>query len=282
LLAVTRSTLLRLVALVALVPPLVACSDRPSAAPPPTTAATAPAPGAGRPSVTYGIEATPDGLPVVAVTESAVTVDGTPLGEGELATIKKGKRSDGLVRALEQWRKTHAGDAGRDAGREERAAFDFDRALTWDVIAAVAAAAGQAGYGRAVLLTRHPRGGDVVPSYLELAVRAPGHPKSADRELHVSLSSRGAVMLRWLEGSKQVGDVVSGDAAVLRLAPLVEHGWNERGLHRDANDARRDRAILHVEKDAPYDLVIAAVDALHAPKRKLGASDVPALEVTVE
>ena len=89
-------------------------------------------------------------------------------------------------------------------------------------------------------------------------------------------------MLRWMEGSKQIGEVVSGDAAVLRLAPLVERGWNERGVHRDANDARRDRAILHVDHDAPYDLVIAVVDALHAPKRKLAADDVPALEVTVD
>ena len=270
---------LPIAALVALGTLVAACGGPPPAAPSQPTAASAPAPGAGRPSVTYGIEGTPEASPVVAVTDSSLSVDGAPLGDADLASIKKGKRSEGLVRALEQWRKAHSVDASA-----ARAGFDFERAATWDVVGATLGAAGLAGYPRALLLTRHPREGGVVPSYLELAVRGGGHPreKTADRELHVSVSAHGSVLLRWMEGSKQVGDVVSGDAAVLRLAPLVERGWNERGMHREANDARRDRAILHVERDAPYDLVIATVDALHAPKRKLAANDVPALEVVVE
>jgi hypothetical protein len=74
-------------------------------------------------------------------------------------------------------------------------------------------------------------------------------------------------MLRWMEGSKQIGDVVSTDAAVTRLAPPVEHEWRERGLFHEANDKRIDQIVLHVEPDTPYTLVITVLDAISATKR---------------
>lgn len=119
----------------------------------------------------------------------------------------------------------------------------------------------------------------MFPSHLDVEVRAE-KKKTTDRELHVSLSSHGSVMLKWMEGSKQLGDVVSSEAVVTRLEPFVTRGWNERGLHREPNDTQLDQVVLHIERDAPYALVVVVLDALHSPRRKLGGSDVPALNIS--
>jgi hypothetical protein len=256
---------------------LAACSGQGTASPPPTTAAvTAPAADAGRPSVTYGVEGMPEGVPVVVMNSAGVTVDGARLADVDVAAIKKAKRSDGLFRALQDWKRAHAAESA--AGR---AAFEFDRETPWAVVENVVGTAAHAGYPHAVFLTRLPKDGGVFPSHLDLDVRL-DKKKTSDRELHVSLSSRGAVMLKWMEGPKQLGDVVSSEAVVARLEPFIARGWNERGLHREPNDRQFDRALLHVERDTPYILVIVALDALHSPKRNVGGKDIPALNVNVD
>ncbi|HVH47565.1 MAG TPA: hypothetical protein VM925_34755 [Labilithrix sp.] len=255
---------------------VAACGGQGPASSPPTTAAsTAPAADAGRPSVAYGIEGTPEGVPLVVMNAAGVTVDGANLDEADVASIKKGKRSDGLFRALQERKKAHATDSA--AGR---AAFDFDRETPWAAVESAVGAAARAGYPRAALLTRLPKDGAVFPSHLELEVRL-DKKKTSERELHVSLSSHGSVMLRWMEGSKQIGDVVSSEAVVTRLEPFITRGWNERGLHREPNDRQFDQAVLHIERDTPYAVVVVALDALHSAKRKLGGTDVPALTVNV-
>jgi hypothetical protein len=258
--------------IVPLVAVLAACGGHGSAPPPQTTASsTTPAPDAGRPSVTYGIEGTPAGAPVVTMNAAGVTVDGTSLG----APIKDGKRNDRLLHALQAWKKAHAAESA--AGR---AAFDLDRETPWAAVESVVATAAQAGFPRAAFLTRLPKDGGVSPSHLDLE----GHldkKKAEGRELHVSLSSRGAVMLKWMEGAKHIGDVVSSEAVVTRLAPYIGREWNERGLHREPNDRQFDRAMLHLERDTPYVLVVVVLDVLHSAKRTFEGKEVPALAVVV-
>jgi hypothetical protein len=267
-------TMPRIAAFVMLV--VAGCGGGRGSAPPPMTAAsTTPSADAGRPSVLYGIEGAPEGVPVVAMSTSGVTVAGTKLSEGDVAAIRKARRSDGLVRALEAWKTAHPTEAATG-----RVAFEFDRDTTWAVALGTLGTAAHAGYPHVALLTRLPKEGAVFPSHLDLEVRL-DKKKSEGRELHLSLSGHGAVMLKWMEAGKQLGDVVSSDAVTTKLAPVLDRGHNERGLHREPGDQQMDQAVLHVEADTAYALVVVALDALHSPKRTLGGKTVPALHAYI-
>jgi biopolymer transport protein ExbD len=52
-----------------------------------------------------------------------------------------------------------------------------------------------------------------------------------------------------------------------RLAAQIQKEWETNGLHRDASDDTRDRAVLHTRNSAPYAEVVAALDALRETKR---------------
>lgn len=192
-----------------------------------------------------------EGAPEVGLKDGHdVTLDGAKVAE---AGPKK--KPDGLGHALEQ-KRSPAG----------RVAYAFDRDTPWAVVRGVLDTAAKAGYPHASFVTRVVRESVAHPGHLDVEVATEKKP-TAERQLHVSLSSRGAVMLRWLEGTKQIGDVVAADAAVTRLAPPVEREWNERGLFHEANDKRVDQIVLHVEPDAPYILVLTVLDAISATKR---------------
>jgi len=40
-----------------------------------------------------------------------------------------------------------------------------------------------------------------------------------------------------------------------------------QGQHRAEGDQKLDRAVLHVQNDAPFSEIVALLDALHAPRR---------------
>jgi hypothetical protein len=134
------------------------------------------------------------------------------------------------------------------------------------VVRSLLGTAAKAGYPHASFVTRVVRESVSHPGHLDVEV-ATEKKTTADRQLHVTVSARGAVMLRWMEGTKQIGDVVSTDAVVTRLAPPVEREWNERGQFREANDKRFDQISLHVEPDTPYILVVTVLDAISGVKR---------------
>jgi hypothetical protein len=159
---------------------------------------------------------------------------------------------------------------------EGRTAYAFDRDTQWSVVRNKLDAAAKAGHPHASFETRVVKESVSRPSHLDVEV-ATEKKTTTDRELHVTLSARGAVMLKWMEGSKQIGDVISTDAAVTRIAPHIEREWNERGLYRDANDKRFDQIVLHVEPDAPYILVVTVLDAISGTKR----GSVPAFVVNL-
>jgi biopolymer transport protein ExbD len=207
-----------------------------------------------RPNIVNGIEGTVEGAPEVGLTDRReVTVDGAKVGSGALG------------RALQQKKST-----------SDRIAYAFDRDTPWSVVRKILDDAAKAGHPRASFVTRVVKESVSHPSHLDVEV-ATEKKTTNDRELHVTLSARGAVMMRWLEGTKQIGDVISTDAAVTRIAPHIEREWNERGLYRDANDKRFDQIVLHVEPESPYILVITVLDAISGTKR----GSVPAFVVNL-
>jgi hypothetical protein len=199
----------------------------------------------------YGIDGNVDGAPEIGLKDGReVTLDGAKVAE---AGPKKS--SEGLGRALKQ-----------KTSPSGRIACAFDRDTQWTVVRGLLDTAAKAGYPHASFVTHVVRESVVHPSHLDVEV-ATEKKKPPGRELHVTLSARGAVLLKWTEGTKQIGDVVSTDAAVARLAPPVEHEWNERGLFHEPNDKRVDQIVLHVEPDTPYILVITVLDAISGTKR---------------
>jgi biopolymer transport protein ExbD len=196
-----------------------------------------------RPNIVHGIDGALEGAPEVGLADGGdVTLDGAKIG-----------KSDALGRALQQ-------------KKAERVAYAFDRDTPWSVVRSVLDGAAKAGHRHASFVTRVVRENVSHPSHLDVEV-ATEKKTTNERELHVTVSARGAVMLRWLEGTKQVGDVISTDAVVTRVAPHVEKEWNERGLYRDANDKRMDQVVLHVEPETAYALVITVLDGISATKR---------------
>jgi hypothetical protein len=205
-----------------------------------------------RPNIVYGIEGTVENAPEIGLKDGhEVTIDGTPIAGADAR--KRG--GDGLARALEQ-RKSPSG----------RLACAFDRDTPWSVVRSLLDTAAKSGYPHASFVTKVVKEGVAHPSHLDVEV-ATAKRTTAERELHVTLSARGAVMLRWKEGAKQIGDVVSKDAVVTSLAPAIEREWNDRGMFHEANDKRVDQIVLHAEPETPYILVLTALDAISATKR---------------
>jgi hypothetical protein len=204
-----------------------------------------------RPNIVNGIEGGVEGAPEITLKDGRdVMLDGAKVGAADPK-----KKTEGLGVALQQ-KKSPAG----------RIACAFDRDTQWSLVRGVLDIAVKAGYPHGSFITRTVRESVAHPSHLDVEVATEKKPTN-DRALHVSLSSRGAVLLKWTEGTKQIGDVVSTDAAVTRLAPAVEKEWNERGLFHDANDKRVDQILFHVEPDAPYILVLTVLDAISGTKR---------------
>ena len=51
------------------------------------------------------------------------------------------------------------------------------------------------------------------------------------------------------------------------LTAAITKEWQTQGEHRAESDRKLDRAVIHVPNDAPFDEVVAMLDALHAPRR---------------
>jgi len=253
------------------VAPVLACGGAaPEATAPPPSASITGGGDPGLPIAFHALEGAPPDGPVVATKAGAVTVDGAAVATVDPAALVAAKtppRIAGLARAL----------AARPG---DHAAFTFERDEPAAVVKAVVLTAARAGHPRATLLVRVTArtGGALARARLELDDR--GDDAKGERELHVAVSAHGVVLLRWQEGTKVIGDVVSTELPVAKVAAAVEHGWNERGLHHDPGDRRLDRAVVHVTNDTPYSVLLVALDALHAPRRKDGKDEpAPAFRV---
>jgi hypothetical protein len=251
----------------------------------------------------HGIEGTPGtDVPLVATKGGVISLDGAKVADVPAVPVvsvkektpkkatEKPARIDGLFQALharaDKWKKAHPTEASPG-----RVAFTFDRDEQASVVKSVIVTAAYAGYPNGALLVRVPAktGGELVASYLNVDVnlRVAGEPppKEIERELHMALSSHGVVLLKWQEGNKALGDVFPSGLPVAKLATDIGHGWNDRGLHHEPTDKRFDQAILHVDNDTPYALIVVALDAVHATKRKLAVAGneelVPAINVSL-
>ena len=113
--------------------------------------------------------------------------------------------------------------------------------------------------------------------------RAPGTelglPQAPEKELHVLASTQG-FELRWQQGhtvleSEHVARVevpVAGETRFQGLSEAITKEWQAQGQHRAESDRKLDRAVLHVQNDAPFSEIVALLDALHAPRRGKGSA----------
>jgi hypothetical protein len=238
-----------------------------SAGPPPQPGPRASLDTGGDPSLataTNGAEGAPEDAPLVATKGGVVQVDGADAGR----VAPKAKRVDALVQILR----------GKKAGR---AAFSFEQDARYATAKTVLASAASAGCSHAALVVRLHAHETLVRGWLEVELGPPPKDDVPERELRVKVASRGAVISRWYEGAKPIGEPIAGEALAAKLGPIIDRSWNEVGKHRDANDVRFDRAVIETEDDAPYGLLVATIDALRTPKRQAKTGTVAALRVYI-
>ncbi|HET7543693.1 MAG TPA: biopolymer transporter ExbD [Polyangiaceae bacterium] len=114
---------------------------------------------------------------------------------------------------------------------------------------------------------------------LQSSALSPGRssetPDAERKRLHVELAER-RFHVTWRMGTTVVAsdDVPSevviegrGDRRYPGLARFLEQSFRDNGTHQDPRDPTLDEAVLHVQNSAPYEDVIAVLDALRAPQR---------------
>jgi hypothetical protein len=69
------------------------------------------------------------------------------------------------------------------------------------------------------------------------------------------------------------------------LAERVAEEWRANGVHRAASDAGTDRAILHAGNQTEFAELVAALDAIAEPKRRISvgraSAEIPAFSVAL-
>lgn len=122
---------------------------------------------------------------------------------------------------------------------------------------------------------------------LEANAQVPGPPTSEppcdtkdckeEAKLHVETSDPAKFVLAWKQGRTVLRTVdvpretlkKGGGVALPNLAAKVNDEWKGSGLHKDAQDHRFDRAVVHAANDMPYSELIAVMDAVAQPKRQV-------------
>lgn len=112
----------------------------------------------------------------------------------------------------------------------------------------------------------------------------PGKPQDPPVEpsptLHVDMRSDDHFTLTWQRGTTVIAEEqvprvpvanAEGQVRYPALADAVGRSWGTSGIHRAASDPDRDRAILHSGNTAPFDEIVAAMDAVRAVRRAASA-----------
>jgi len=117
-------------------------------------------------------------------------------------------------------------------------------------------------------------------SRLESSANVPGkiseQPTAEPKRLHLTVQDR-VFHLSWQTGATVVAtsDMPLGAVDTERgrrypgLAEFLDRDWQANGTHRSTNDPALDEAVLHVKNSAPYEEVVAVLDALRAPARAM-------------
>ncbi len=96
-----------------------------------------------------------------------------------------------------------------------------------------------------------------------------------EAKLHVETSDPSKVVLAWKQGrtvlrSTEIArSTLKAGSTFPGLAAKVSEEWNASGVHREATDKRFDRAVVHAANDMPYSELIAVMDAVAQPKRRV-------------
>ena len=102
--------------------------------------------------------------------------------------------------------------------------------------------------------------------------------------LHVDMKLGSRFVLRWVaEGAvERTTEVRRGDdRAFPELTAAVQAEWDTRGMHHAPRDLERDRATLEVPDDAPYEDIVAVMDAVYRVRRVGTATPVPAFVIGI-
>lgn len=114
-------------------------------------------------------------------------------------------------------------------------------------------------------------------SRINADARLGGADASADhppKELHLSMDANG-FELTWRQSGTVLEServpaasiLVGGERRYPALSDAITRTWQAHGQHRAESDRELDHAVLHVKNDIAFDEVVAALDALNAPRR---------------
>lgn len=232
-----------------------------------------------------------EGVPLISVDGADLLVDGLRVGDVN-AVLKGGRttRLDALFEALrsrrDAWLGTHAGEAWPGV-----VAYRFHPEVPAAVVKSVVITAGYAACPNGSFLVEMR--GDGRKRVGRLAVD-PLMVTEPEENILVVEVKKDAFVVTWREpkgkGRTKVlpRPAAAGEAGAPELSALeseIDAMWGASGLHRAASDKRFDQAVLHVDDAVPYELLIAVVDALYAPRRSLQVGRheerVPALNVNL-
>jgi len=124
-------------------------------------------------------------------------------------------------------------------------------------------------------------------SRLQTDAQVPGSPGEStpvqDRSLHVRVMSD-SFNLSWRESSTLVRSVDvprkehlgferESSVAAPELAAKISEEWNEYGVHKNPEDLKADRAVVHCPDKAIFDECVGVMDAILQKKRQYGISE---------
>jgi len=122
---------------------------------------------------------------------------------------------------------------------------------------------------------------------LDVSAAVPGEPTNERPEhlpepapiLHVDMRPDDRFVLTWRRGGTVISEdsvpkasarTADGDVRYPSLAEAVRRTWAAAGQHRSASDTTRDLAVLHSGNAAPFDDLVAVMDAIHAVRKSDG------------
>ncbi|MBI5535186.1 MAG: biopolymer transporter ExbD [Deltaproteobacteria bacterium] len=126
-------------------------------------------------------------------------------------------------------------------------------------------------------------------SRIEARADEPGNgvrPSEPEKVLHVDMRNDQSFKLTWQVGSTVMSSTyvpkqvlqVGPESNVPRypdLAKRIEEEWASQGNHRNANDRGLDHAVVHTGTTTSFEEIVAAIDAIYAPKRRVDGSTEP-------
>jgi len=123
---------------------------------------------------------------------------------------------------------------------------------------------------------------------LDASANEPGadtpKPIAPEPVLHVDMREPARFVLRWIvEGTVERSTEVrrAADRSFAELTAAVQAEWDTRGAHHGARDPERDRATLETADDAPYEDIVAVMDAVYRVKRVGTGVAVPAFMISL-